>query len=249
MSGLHSWSRRASFAGAVLLVTVALPACSPAGPEPGSPPSTTASPSGTSSPTDVRARLVAGLRSTSPTKARLVEKGESSQTPVAVAWLSGWQIFDVQNNMSSHPQRFFVALSDSGRAEVLSGKPATFSAVLTDAGVQVDSAARAAEVGGVFLDVTRDFRVYAYRLDSVDDISWVLRPTAAEQANRDRLVQDYRSRVKPPQVVESGNGWRVTIWMVQGRALVTHELDLATGAPVGDSPETVERDIPVPYSA
>ena len=153
------------------------------------------------------------------------------------------------NKTPPHPQRFFVALSDQGRAEVLTGKPEAMSAVLTDAGVQIDSSERAADVAATFLDVTRDFKVFAYRVDSVDDISWLPRPSAAEEARRDALVKDYDSLVKPPQVAESGDGWQVTVWMVQGRDLVTHEVGLASGAAVTDSAETVEKDIPVPYSA
>ena len=249
MTGQHSRGLRALVAGAALLMTAALTACGPDGSEPEATPSASASPSMTSSPTDVRGRLVAGLQDTSPANAKLVESPKTSLDPVEAAWLPGWQILDVQNQTPPRPKRFFVALSDAGRVEVLSGKPDAFSAVLTDAGVKIDSAKTAAAVGATFLDVTRDFRVFAYRIDGVDDISWLPRPTADQQAVRDQLVKDYRSKVKPPQVEESGDGWRVTIWMVQGRDLVTHELDLASGTPVVDSAETVEKDIPVPFSA
>jgi hypothetical protein len=192
---------------------------------------------------------VAGLRSTSPANARLVENAQTSLTPVTADWLSGWQILDVQNQTPPRPKRFFVALSDGGRAEVLSGKPEAFSTVLTEAAVEIDSADRAAEVAGTFLDVTRDFKVFAYRIDSVDDIRWLPRPSADEQARRDALVEDYGGKVKPARVAESGDGWQVTVWMVQGRDLVTHDLGLASGAAVTDEAETVEKDIPVPYSA
>jgi hypothetical protein len=248
MTGTHCRGLRALFAGVALLLTTALTACSPGGPEPEATPTTTG-PSVTSSPGDVRGRLVAGLQSTSPVNAKLVENPQTTLTPVAADWLSGWQILDVQNQTPPRPKRFFVALSDAGRAEVLSGKPAAFSTVLTEAGVPIDSAERAADVAAVFLDVTRDFRTYAYRIDSVDDITWLPKPTAAEESARDALVQDYRGKVKPPQVAESGDGWQVTVWMVQGRNLVTHELGLASGTAVTDAAETVEQDIPVPYSA
>ena len=132
---------------------------------------------------------------------------------------------------------------------MLSGRPDAMSAVLTDAGVKIDSADRAAEVAGTFLDVTRDFKVFAYRVDGVDDIKWMPRPSAAEQARRDALVEDYRGRIEPPEVAESGDGWQVTVWMVQGRDLMTHDLGLASGVAVTDKAETVEKEIPVPYSA
>ena len=245
----HSRRVRALFAGAALLLTTALTACSPGGPEPAATPSTTPGLSVTSPPSDVRGRLVAGLQSTSPVNAKLVENPQTTLTPIPADWLSGWQILDVQNQTPPRPKRFFVALSDDGRAEVLSGQPDAFSTVLTEAGVQIDSAERAADVAAVFLDVTRDFRAFAYRIDSVDDIKWLPKPTAAEESTRDALVEDYRSKVKPPQVAESGDGWQVTVWMVQGRDLVRHELGLASGTAVTDSAETVEKDIPVPYSA
>jgi hypothetical protein len=179
----------------------------------------------------------------------LVENPQTTLTPVAADWLPGWQILDVLNKTPPHPQRFYVALSTDGRAEVLSGKPEAFSTVLADAGVQVNSAEVAVGVGSVFLDTTRDFKAYAYRINSVADIEWIPKPTAAEQAARDQLMKTYRSKVKPPQAAESADGWQVTVWMVQGRDLVTHELGLASGTAVSDHAETAEKDIPVPYSA
>jgi hypothetical protein len=62
------------------------------------------------------------------------------------------------------------------------------------------------------------------------------------------VLKTYSSLVKPPQAAESGDGWQVTIWMVQDRDLVTHELGIATGTAVSDQMKTAERDIPVPYS-
>jgi hypothetical protein len=245
----HRRGLRALFVGAALLLTTALTACGPGGSEPEATPSATAGPSVTSSPSDLRGRLVAGLQGTSPANARLVENAKTTLTPVAADWLSGWQILDVQNQTPPRPKRFFVALSDTGRAEVLSGRPDAMSAVLTDAGVKIDSADRAAEVAGTFLDVTRDFRVFAYRVDGVDDIKWMPRPGAAEQARRDALVKDYQDKIEPPKVAESGDGWQVTVWMVQGRDLTSHDLGLASGVAVTDKTETVEQDIPVPYSA
>jgi hypothetical protein len=236
-------------AGTALLVTATLTGCGPGGPGPEAPPPTTTGPRVTSSATDLRGRLAAALRGTSPAYARLVENPQTTLTPVAAAWLPGWQILDVVDPTPPHPRRFFVALSGAGRAEVLSGEPAAFSTMLAEAEVAVDSSERAAAVAATFLDVTRDFAVFAYRIDGVDDIEWLPQPSAAEQARRDALRQDYRSRVQPPRVAESDDGWQVTVWMVQGRDLVIHELSVATGTAVTDRTATLEQDIPVPYSA
>ena len=117
-----------------------------------------------------------------------------------------------------------------------------------DAGVQVDSAEVAVGVGSVFLDTTRSLQAYAYRIGSVADIDWIPKRTATQQAVRDRLIRTYRSKIKPPHAADSGDGWQVTIWMVQGRDLVLHELGIASGTAVSDRAEIVEKDIPVPYS-
>jgi hypothetical protein len=234
--------------GVSLFLVASLTACSPS--DPGGTPSTTGSPSVTSSsPSSLRDKLASALQDANPAKARLVANPQTTLTPVAADWLPGWQILDAVNKTPPHPQRFYVALSSDGRAEVLTGKPEAFSTVLHDAGVQVDSAKVASGIGEVFLDSTRDFRAYAYRIDSVSDIEWLPKPTAAEEAARDRLVKTYSSKIKPAQATESSDGWLVTIWMVQGRDLVTHQLGIASDTAVSDKVEPAEKDIPVPYSA
>lgn len=249
MTGPHRPGVRAVLAGAALVLSATLTACGPGAPEPGETPTTTTGPSVTSSPTDVRGRLVSALQGTSPAYARLVENPQTTLTPVPADWLSGWQILDVLNETPPHPRRVFVALATDGRTEVLTGKPEAFSTVLVDAGVEIDSAEAAVAVGAVFLDTTRSFRAYGYRIDSVTDIDWVPTATATEKAARDELVSTYRDKIKPAQAAESGDGWQVTVWMVSGRDLVRHELGLASGTAVTDQVTTVEKDIPVPYSA
>jgi hypothetical protein len=202
-----------------------------------------------SSPSSLRDKLASALQGADPVTARLVADPQTTLTPVTTDWLPGWQILDAVNKTLPHPQRFYVALSSDGRADVLTGKPEAFSTVLHDAGVQVDSAEVASGIGQVFLDSTRDFRAYAYRIGSVSEIEWLPKPTAAEEVARDRLVTSYSSKVKPAQVTESSDGWLVTIWMVQGRELVTHQLGIASGVAVSDKATTAEKDIPVPYSA
>jgi hypothetical protein len=242
VTGDRRYSRRAVVAGGVLLVAGTLLACSPNGPEGSStPPITTGA--------SLRVRLTSALRTTSPTSAELVDDPETTLTPVAANWLPGWQILDVLNKTPPHPRRFYVALSTDGRAQILTGNPQAFSTVLVDAGVQVDSAEVAVGVGSVFLDTTRDFQAYAYRIDSVADIAWIPKPTAAEQAVRDEVMKTYRSKIKPPHAQDSGDGWQVTVWMVQDRDLVTHRLDMASGMAVSDQVETAETNIPVPYSS
>jgi hypothetical protein len=195
-------------------VAGSLAACSPSSSEGSSSPSTTAGPSVSGSPgtTSLRDRLASALRATSPTSATLVENPQTTLTPVPADWLRGWEIVDVLNETPPHPRELYVALSTDGRAEVLTAKPQAFSTVLVDAGVQVDSAEVAIGVGSVFLDTTRSLQAYAYRIDSVADIQWIPKPTAAEQAVRDEVLMTYRTKIKPPQAADSGDGWSASGW-------------------------------------
>lgn len=107
----------------------------------------------------------------------------------------------------------------------------------------------AGDVGTVFLDTTRDFRAYAYRVERVADIEWRPQLTATEQGERDRVVAGYGTQVRPPSAERSADGgWRVVVWMVQGHDLVRHELDVATARPLTDRPTTLVADLPVPIS-
>lgn len=230
------FGRRSFLAAAVLL----LAACRTGGPEPAN---------DRAPVDDLRARLAAALRDNSPTQAALVEDGRTALTPTAVDWLPGWRIVDVISSTPPHPRRFFAALPDEGYALVLTGSPERFSALLVDAGVRVESADVATGVATLFLDSTRDFRAYAYRVDRVEDIEWRPQLSAAEQATRDEVVAGYGDQVKPAYAESNAGGWRVEVWMVSGQDLVRHELGIATGRPVSDRAETVARGIPVPYSA
>jgi hypothetical protein len=243
-----SHARRAVLLGGALLVAAFLSACAPDRPETSSTPSATAAPSVTSSPDSLRNRLATALRTTSPANASLVEKPQTTLAPVTAEWLRDWQIIDVQNSAPPHPRRFYAALSSDGRAEVLSGKPEAFSAMLVGAGARVDSAEVASNIGEVFLDSTRDFRVFSYRVDRVEDIRWRPRLTSADEAARDEVLRTYRSQVKPAQTVQAGEGWQVTVWMVHGKDLVRHKVTIASDAAVTDETEKVVTDLPVPAS-
>jgi hypothetical protein len=236
--------------GAVVLIAV-LSACSPE-PGPTSPPPSSSSPSSTvvssPDPGDVRGRLAAALQDTSPANARMVSDPKTSLTPLLASWLAGWQILDVQNQTPPHPRRFYAALSDTGQAVMLSGQPAAFSTMLTDAEVSVSSADVATEIAATFLDSTRDFVTYAYRIDDVDDIQWQPTLTAEQQKARDQIVSEYGDQVAPASAEQTSSGWTVTVWMVSDTDLVRHEVSVGTDGTVSDKTETVASDLPVPGS-
>jgi hypothetical protein len=237
--------------GAVILIA-ALSACSPTT-GPTSPPSTSSNPSssvtGTPDAGDVRGRLAAGLRDSSPANASLVENPKSSVTPVPATWLPGWQILDVVNLTPPHPRRVHAALSDDGPALVLSGQPDSFSTVLAESGVSVDSAAVATDVAEVFLDSTHDFVTLSYRVGEVGDIRWRPKLTAEQERVRDQVISAYGDEVAPAEGTPASGGWMVTAWTVTGTDLVRHQIGIGADGTIADKTETVVSDLPVPASS
>lgn len=227
-------SRRSLLVGGASIAAVLLTGCSPDRLRP--------------RPRDLRTRLAAALGAQDRARADLLADPHTDLTPVPAEWLPGWIIVDVLARIMPHPRRFYAALSDDDRGVVLTGRPDGFSDVLLDAGVRVDTAAVATAVTTVFLDATRDFRAWAYRIDSFADIEWLAEPTAAQRTRRDALAETYRDRIRAPRAEGGADGWLVSAWMVQGRDLVQHRLSVASGRPMEDAATTRERELPVPFS-
>lgn len=250
-------TRTIGLLGALLLASL-LTGCGPdASSAPGTSPSplasATQSPAGpstgaTNKEGTVRERLATGLRATSPVNAALVADPLTTLTPIAAPWLPGWQLLDVLNPTPPHPRRFAAALSESGEALVLAGKPERFNAVVDSAGVRVDSARVATSVATTFLDTTRTFASYSYRIASVDDIKWRPNLDPAQQGAKTKVEQTYGDEVTAPRVRQAGDDWQVQLWMVDGTQLVRHELTVAANGSTSDKPVTVVRDMPVPAS-
>jgi hypothetical protein len=195
----------------------------------------------------MRAQLAAGLRSVSPGSARLVENAATKLRVVPAAWLPGWQVIDVTNNTLAHPQRFYVALAEGGEVQYLSGEPESFTTVVTAAQPKIASAQTAQAVSDLYLDSTRSFVTYSYRIASLDDVSWLPHPTAAETAARGRVEETYGARVTSAAPERSGSGWTLTQWMVSGRDLVRHRVTVASNGTISDVADTVT-SLPVPTS-
>ena len=248
--------------GTVGLLLLALLACSGPGSGPTDPPSTAvpppvfATPSNSPSsppPTNdaeasLRTRLADALRADDPLSAGLVTQPSTALDVVGTGWLPGWQVVDVNVRSMPHPRRFYVGLSEDGRAEYLSGQPQNFEAMVTDARIRVRAGQTAIAVGKTFLDATRTFQRYSERVEDLNRVGWGSDLSPAEQNARDRVLETYGSQVRPPRATPAGEGWTSTFWMVDGSTLVRHDLTFAANGTVTDAPEVVARDLPVPES-
>ena len=195
---------------------------------------------------DTRSRLAAGLAVGSPSAAGLIEDSATTLTPVQAAWLPGWQVLDISWVGPNHSRRFYAALSDDGTAVMLAGHPDSFTQMIRSAQVVVDDAAVATDIAVLYLDATREFVRWSYRIDSTSDIQWL--PSSEGDPQRVDLETRYSPLVGPATAEPSGTGWSVTAWMVDDRTLVRHRLEIASNGVVDDTPEVVETDIPVPYT-
>jgi len=196
----------------------------------------------------MRARLIDALRDTSPSQVRLLERRETTITPVSTPWLDGWQVVDVLARIVPHPVRFVVAISADDEVVHLTGEPAEFSSVTQQAKLDVSSAKVAVEVAEVYLDSTQDFAKASYRIDSVDDIQWLKTTTAAQAKKQAELERELPKVVEPAKAKASGDGWVVTAWMVYDRQLDKHTVTIGPDGAVSDEVEHAYEGLPVPES-
>jgi hypothetical protein len=235
---------------AAIVIAATLAGCGPGDPQPGNTVSPTAPPTTSSSTTpgqetDVRTRLAAALRDSSPTKAKLVERPDTKLTETSTPWLTDWQVIDVLNLAPPHPQRFFAALSADGRATVLTGHPDAFSAVTSGATLKVDSAVVAESVAQVFLDSTQDFVKASYRVGEVDDIQWLPKPSTAQEQEKAKVRKEFKDKVTPAKAKKSGDGWTVTVWMVYDHRLDRHTVTITADGAVSDQVAHAYETLPV----
>lgn len=204
--------------------------------------------SGTPQGDDMRSQLAAGLEATSPANAKLVSKESTKLTPVDTAWLTGWQVIDVESTGTPHSQRFYAGLAEDGTVHLLSGKPDGFNQMVAAAGATADSAEVATAIGQTYLDSTRDFTVWSYRIESLDEVQW--RPTMnAEQTQAKQDVEAaWSAKVTAPAPAATGDGWQLTLWTVKGQDLVRHDLVIGADGQVQDSTVAVAEELPVPAS-
>lgn len=204
--------------------------------------------SGTPQGDDMRSQLAAGLEATSPANAKLVSKESTKLTPVDTAWLTGWQVIDVESTGTPHAQRFYAGLAEDGAVQLLSGKPEGFNQMVAAAGATADSVEVATAIGQTYLDSIRDFTVWSYRIESLADVQW--RPTMnAEQTQAKQDVESaWSSKVTAPAATAAGDGWQLTLWEVKGQDLVRHDLVIGADGQVQDSAVAVAEQLPVPAS-
>lgn len=185
-------------------------------------------------------RIREGLPETS-TVARVMDGEPVEVREVALPELPRWRLAEVKAT-GERPLMTVVAYAPEGepRSIVLTGFPDRWQSLV--GGGTVKDGSRAVEVARAWYDATRRTDELWYRVESVDDVDW--QPIVDEQAVTD-LKAEYSSMIEPPQARSSDGGWDVTLWAVQQRDLVKHELHVGPDGQVADTPERVEEAMPV----
>lgn len=173
--------------------------------------------------------------------ARVIDEQPTTAREVSLPAVTNWRIAEVR----ATGERAFtsvVAYPASGepRTVVLTGRPEAWSQ-LTE-GASVEDAESALQVARTWYDSTRSTTELWYRVESVDDVDWQ-RVIDADEV--DRLTREHRSTITAPTASRDGDGWAVTLWSVQQRDLVRHDLHVGADASVRDTAETVEEAMPV----
>lgn len=163
---------------------------------------------------------------------------------VTLPQLPAWQLTRVRAT-GERPLTAVVASPRDGdpRTVVLSGHPDRWEQIIEDG--TVETADDAADVARAWYDATRRTNELWYQVDSVDDIDW---QPAIDAAEVDRLKQKHRSTISAPTTGSDGDGWTVTLWAVQQRDLVRHEVRVGADASVHAEQEVAEKGMPVSES-
>ncbi|CAM3910421.1 hypothetical protein JAAN108728_01705 [Janibacter anophelis] len=175
------------------------------------------------------------------TIARVIDEQPTEAQVLDLPALEGWRLAEVRAT-GERPHAWVVGYRTSGDPStvVLTGNPDRWSQVT--AGASVEDEAGAIAVARAWYDATRRTDELWYRAESVDDIDW--QPVVDEEAVA-RLQEEYRDTLTAPTATRDGDGWTVTLWSVQQRDLVRHDLRIGADASVHDEAETVEQAMPV----
>lgn len=172
---------------------------------------------------------------------RTLEEGEVETREVDLPQLDSWRLAEVAST-GERPMRWVVAYQPTGEARtvVLSGSPERWQEIT--AGADVQDATAAEQVATAWYDATRRQDELWYRAGSVDDIDW---QPIIDEREVERLKGEYADVLTAPAATPEGDGWKVTVWAVEQRDLVRHEVTVGRDGSVRDDPTTVERAMPV----
>lgn len=184
------------------------------------------------------------LEDMSPSIARPVRADGTTATPVDAAALGDWQVVDVLSREGAHPQRWFMGVKGEGsEVVVLSGFPERWSRVAE--GAQVTSGDQAVELATVRADATRDMTKGYTRIEAVDDIRFLPKHSPEQTDRIAAITRDHDVTLARA----TGQGpWEVRLWTVTDGDLVRHDVRVATDGSITDTPEVVERGLPVPVA-
>ncbi|MFC9897218.1 hypothetical protein ACFVMC_26315 [Nocardia sp. NPDC127579] len=186
----------------------------------------------------MRNRLIQALRPVAPGIATMVADDRTGLTVLPAAWLSGWTLIDAQQPGARHARRVHLALSERAEVQVLTGRPEAFDAVVRGSEPSADTAIA---IGRAFLDTTRTFEKWSYRVERPEEIVGLPEHT-------DPILADLRIEITPPLPVAGPAGWSLRLWTVTGTSLIRHDLCVRRDRTVEDRATVAAPDLAVPDS-
>jgi len=130
-------------------------------------------------------------------------------------------------------------------------KPAAFVALARADHVHLKTVEMAAHYGAVYLNVATPLSEGAMIVNSADAIPFLAGVDEKEQQQQQKIIEQYRATITPPTAQETGQGYRVSVYMVHmsgERLLNLHILDVKPdGEVTNHSVTTLEKGLPIPY--
>lgn len=109
----------------------------------------------------------------------------------------------------------------------------------------------AAQYGAVFLDVASPQADGAVVVSSVNNIPFLQGVGEEERRQQQQIIERYRTVITPPTAQETGQGYRVSVYMAHmsvERLLNLHVLDVRRdGEVINHSVTTLEKNMPIAY--
>lgn len=195
-----------------------------------------------------REKISGMLRGQDDLGAKLILRKTTTVEEIKTNFLKTWKILRVDYFGPTGPVLFFFATNLDDQALMLTGNSDAFARVLSNEGARLENAAQAAEYVRLFFETTRPTNIAFSVIRSVEDIRFLPKPNAAEQAQITELRQRLQGQIHEPCAEPVENGHRVTLYVVQKRDLIELETLVFPSGAMQIWQKILAENVPVPYT-
>lgn len=194
-----------------------------------------------------RHALRKAMRKVDPDFARLVSDPVTEIRRHPAPFLTDHGIYRVEHRGPYRPIAFYVSLSASGSARLLTGAPENLTLLAREEALVVDSPEKAEALAYLYLEATRPMTERFYVVRSIDDVEFRAGLTSDDKDAEASFRNAYSSQIMPPHVDSEGDGYVVRVFAVRDQSLERLTLAIAPDAEMKRKVETLEENLPLVY--